>query len=178
MLALNRVNNTVALSTGNWEEILARDPITNTLHVTFNNIPAGTFVMGSPEGETGRGSDEQQHKVTISKAFYIHTTEVTQGEWKEVMGIQPWKGTSSIKEGPNYAALYVSWDEAVAYCEKLTNKKARGTVYRQQLNGSTLAGQEPIQHGALAMMKPHVAITLGTLKTLGILVSGMLTKLD
>jgi formylglycine-generating enzyme required for sulfatase activity len=54
--------------------------ITNTIGMTFNNIPAGTFIMGSPEGEEGRRDRETQHKVTISKPFYMQTTEVTQGQ--------------------------------------------------------------------------------------------------
>ena len=63
-------------------------------------IPAGTFMTGSPEDETGRGDGEPQHKVTISKDFYIQTTEVTQGQWKAVMETEPWKGKSGVKEGP------------------------------------------------------------------------------
>ena len=105
------------------------ESITNTmLDMTFNMIPAGTFLMGSPESEADREDDETQHKVTISKAFYMQTTEVTQGQWKSVMGTEPWKGEDYVKEGPNYAASYVSWDEAVAYCEKLSEKE--GKTYR------------------------------------------------
>ena len=106
-------------------EILARDSITNSIGMTFNSIPAGTFMMGSPADETGREDNEHQHKVTISKAFYMQTTEVTQGQWKAVMGTEPWKGEDYVKEGPNYAASHVSWDDAVAYCEKLSVKESK-----------------------------------------------------
>jgi formylglycine-generating enzyme required for sulfatase activity len=82
-------------------------------------------MMGSPEGEPDRRDDEYQHKVTISKAFYIQTTEVTQGQWKAMMGIEPWKGKDYVKEGPNYAASYVSWDDAIAYCKKLSEKESK-----------------------------------------------------
>ena len=102
--------------------------ITNRIDMKFNKIPAGTFTMGSPEGEEGRRDDEYQHKVTISKAFYMQTTEVTQGQWKAVMGTEPWKGKSNVKEGPNYPAVYISWDDAVAYCKKLSEKE--GKIYR------------------------------------------------
>jgi sulfatase modifying factor 1 len=105
--------------------ILAGDPITNTFGMTLNKIPAGTFMMGSPEGETGRGKNEQQHKITITKAFYMQTTEVTQGQWKEVMGTEPWKGKPYVKEGPNYAATWVSWNDAVAYCKKLSEQERK-----------------------------------------------------
>jgi len=102
--------------------------ITNTVGMKFNKIPAGTFTMGSPEGEEGRREDKTQHPVTISKPFYMQTTEVTQGQWKEVMGTEPWKGEKYVKEGANYAATYVSWDDAVAYCKKLSEKE--GKTYR------------------------------------------------
>jgi len=104
-------------------EILARAPIMNTIGMRLKLIPAGTFMMGSPETEEGRGGDEYQHTVTISKAFYMQTTEVTQGQWKDVMGTEPWN-----RRGSNYAASHVSWDDAVAYCEKLSEKE--GKTYR------------------------------------------------
>ena len=52
-------------------------------------IPAGSFRMGSPASETGRDDDETQHRVTISRSFYIGKYEVTQGEWQKVMGSNP-----------------------------------------------------------------------------------------
>jgi sulfatase modifying factor 1 len=84
--------------------------------------------MGSPEGEEGRRDNETQHPVTISKPFYMQTTEVTQGQWKEVMGTEPWKGKSFVKEGANYAATYISWDDAVAFCKQLSEEE--GKTYR------------------------------------------------
>ena len=102
--------------------------IINTIGMTLNKIPAGTFTMGSPATETDRQDNETQHPVTISKAFYMQTTEVTQGQWKEVMGTEPWKGQPQNKEGANYAASYVNWDDAVAYCKKLSAKE--GKTYR------------------------------------------------
>jgi formylglycine-generating enzyme required for sulfatase activity len=99
--------------------------ITNTIGMTLTEIPAGTFMMGSPETEGGRFFLETQHKVSITKAFYMQTTEVTQGQWKEVMG-----GTQQhiIKRGANYPVVGVSWNDAVAYCEKLSEKE--GKTYR------------------------------------------------
>ncbi len=102
----------------------ASKTITNTIGMKFNKIPAGTFLMGSPESEADRYEYETQHKVTITKAFYMQTTEVTQGQWKAVMGTEPWKGKPFVKEGPNNAASYVSWNDAVAYCEKLSEKES------------------------------------------------------
>ena len=45
-----------------------------------------------------------------------------------VMATEPWKGKSYVKEDPNYAASYVSWDDAVAYCKMLSEKE--GETYR------------------------------------------------
>ena len=98
------------------------------IEMTFKEIPAGTFTMGSPEWKADREDDETQHPVTISNPFYMQTTEVTQGQWKAVMGTEPWKGEKYVKEGANYAATYVSWDDAVAYCKKLSEKE--GKTYR------------------------------------------------
>ena len=49
----------------------------NDLGMRFVLIPAGTFLMGSPEDEVGRGDDETQHEVTLTKPFYMQITEVT-----------------------------------------------------------------------------------------------------
>ena len=108
--------------------IIELPSITNTLGMKLTLIPAGTIMMGSPESEEDRDDDEHQHQVTISKAFYMQTTEVTQGQWKAVMGTEPWKGESFVKEGANYPVTYVSWDDAVAYCKKLSEKE--GKTYR------------------------------------------------
>jgi formylglycine-generating enzyme required for sulfatase activity len=102
--------------------------IANSIGMKFNEIPAGTFLMGSPKTEKDREDNETQHAVTISKSFYMQTTEVTQGQWKAVMGTEPWKGEDDVKEGSNYPATYVSSDEALAYCKKLSEKE--GKKYR------------------------------------------------
>jgi formylglycine-generating enzyme required for sulfatase activity len=83
--------------------------ISNSLGMTFRLIPAGTFVMGSPSDELGRGSDETQYTVTISESFYIQTTEVTQGQWKAVMGNNP---SSFDSCGLNCPVEYISWEDA------------------------------------------------------------------
>ena len=54
----------------------------NDLGMRFVLIPAGTFLMGSPEDEEGRSDDETQHEVTISKPFYIQITEVTNRQYR------------------------------------------------------------------------------------------------
>ena len=51
----------------------------------LRGCPAGSFTMGSPTWEEGRSDDEVQHRVEISKGFWLGETEVTQGQWKAVM---------------------------------------------------------------------------------------------
>jgi len=52
-------------------------------------IPAGPFVMGSPSGERNRGDDETQHRVTLTRDYYIGKYEVTHAQWQAVMGSNP-----------------------------------------------------------------------------------------
>ncbi|MFM8725724.1 MAG: formylglycine-generating enzyme family protein, partial [Planctomycetaceae bacterium] len=84
--------------------------VVNTIGMKLLLIPAGTFTMGSPEGEEGRQGNETQHQVTLTKPFYMGRTEVTQGQWKKVMGMEPWKGKEYVREGDDYPAVFVSWD--------------------------------------------------------------------
>ncbi len=60
-----------------------------TTKMVFRRIPAGAFIMGSPEGELGRLDRETQHQVTLTQDFYIGVFEVTQKQWERVMGDWP-----------------------------------------------------------------------------------------
>jgi formylglycine-generating enzyme required for sulfatase activity len=63
--------------------------ITNSIKMKLVLIPRGTFTMGSPASESSRSADEEQHEVEITKPFYLGVTEVTQGQFKRVMGYNP-----------------------------------------------------------------------------------------
>ena len=91
----------------------------NSVGMEFILIPAGSFTMGSPEKEKDRGDDEKQVKVTITRAFELGKTVVTQKQWAEVMGTTPWDEYEAGK-GDNYPAVYVSWANATKFCKKLT----------------------------------------------------------
>ena len=80
-------------------------------------VEGGTFKMGSNDGY----DDEQPvHDVTLD-GYWIAETEVTQALWKAVMGED--KGWSNdYGKGPNYPAYYVSYNDAVDFCEKLNEK--------------------------------------------------------
>ena len=123
-----QTSTTVALRQQAAAEYRARAPITNTFGIILKPIPAGTFMMGSPADEKDRRNEEQQHEVTISKSFYLQVTEVTQAQWKYVMNSEPWKGKQFVKEGANYPAVHVSWDDAVAFCKTISSKE--GKTYR------------------------------------------------
>ena len=100
----------------------------NGVTMKLIRIEAGTFRMGSPETEKDRERSEgPQRQVTISKPFYMGVTEVTQAQWKAVMGTQPWDGERWTKAGGDYAASWISWDDATAFCKALS-KKTGSTV--------------------------------------------------
>ncbi|HUU91000.1 MAG TPA: SUMF1/EgtB/PvdO family nonheme iron enzyme, partial [Phycisphaerae bacterium] len=88
----------------------------------FVYIPPGTFMIGSPMSEEGRYKDETQLRVTLTEGFYLGVTEVTQRQWRAVMGSEPWSGKPYAKSGDDYAASCISWDHAMAFCEALTQK--------------------------------------------------------
>ncbi|NQT69044.1 MAG: formylglycine-generating enzyme family protein [Desulfobacteraceae bacterium] len=96
---------------------------TNALGMEFILIPAGTFVMGSPVDELNRDESEIQHKMTISKPFYIQTTEVTLKQWQTVMG----KKFLSLRRGPDTMPVTkVSWYDSIEFIKRL-NQRNQGT---------------------------------------------------
>ncbi len=101
---------------------------TNSIGMKFVLIPPGEFMMGSPESEAGRGDSETQRRVTIASPFSLGVHELTQSQYEQVMGINP-----SRFNVENYPVERVSWDVAVAFCEKLSalpEEVAAGRVYR------------------------------------------------
>ena len=94
--------------------------VTNSIGMVLIEIPAGKFTMGSPVGEKDRGKAEDQVSVKLTKPFSLGKTEVTQGQWKEVMGTEPWDGQDNVKADKDNPATYVNWDDATEFCKKLT----------------------------------------------------------
>ncbi len=94
----------------------AEKTFTNSIGMKFKLIPAGSFMMGSPENEQGRSSDEgPQHKVTLTQPYYMGIYEVTQEEYEKVIGTNP-----SAFKGARLPVESVSWDEAQDFCRKLS----------------------------------------------------------
>ena len=90
-------------------------------------VPAGSFMMGSPESEPGRGSDEgPQRRVTIAKPFAVGKFEVTFAEWDACV-----KAGQCGDEGwgnGRRPAINMSWYDAkqyVAWLSKTTRESYR-----------------------------------------------------
>jgi formylglycine-generating enzyme required for sulfatase activity len=93
-------------------------------------VPGGRFQMGSPTTESERREDETQHWVRVSD-FWMGRFEVTQAQWKAVMGSLPpemsRKGGEFSRQGGEFIGddlpvAWVSWEEAKQYCERLDEK--------------------------------------------------------
>lgn len=83
--------------------------------MTFSFIPAGSFLMGSPETEMARaGPSERLHEVRLTHGFWMAIFPVTQAQWKSVMG-----GNPSRFKGDDRPVEKVSWDECVAFCTRV-----------------------------------------------------------
>jgi formylglycine-generating enzyme required for sulfatase activity len=91
--------------------------INDEVSMAFAYIPPGTFVMGSPEDELGHRDDETQHRVMLTKGYYLGIFPVTQAQWQAVVGNNP-----SHFKGPSRPVENVSWPDAVAFCEKLSQR--------------------------------------------------------
>ena len=88
----------------------------NSFGMKFVNIPPGNFLMGSPPSERGRRKDEKRYRVTLTKGFYMQTTEVTQGQWKAVRGKNP----SRYDEcGDTCPVEKVSWSKVQEFIREL-----------------------------------------------------------
>ncbi|MFO0925716.1 MAG: bifunctional serine/threonine-protein kinase/formylglycine-generating enzyme family protein [Gemmataceae bacterium] len=109
-------------------ERLPKGPIpgeTTTVNVggvpmKFAWIPPGSFLMGSPPTEEQRSDNETQHRVTLTQGYWLGVHEVTQAQWRAVMGNNP-----SKFKGDNLPVESVSWDDCQAFCRKLGEKTGK-----------------------------------------------------
>lgn len=110
------------------DELAGRDAYRGTragdertvLGVKLRWCPAGRFRMGSPRTEPERRPGENQVDVTLSKGFWIGQFEVTQGEWKRVMGSLP--GALTAGAGDDFPVYAMNFAEAEAFGARLTEK--------------------------------------------------------
>ena len=112
--------------------------ITNTIGMRLTLIPAGTLLMGSPDDEKDADNDEKpQHPVLITRPFYLGVHEVTQAQYRAVMGkYSSWfsatGGGRDKVAGPSteqYPVESVSWLDAVTYCICLSEKEGLKPFY-------------------------------------------------
>ena len=98
---------------------------TNSIGMEFVLIPAGTFLMGSPESDRDALPNEKPaHSVTISQPFYLGKYQVTQTQWDTVMDKNP----SQFINFDNQPVDNVSWYDALAFLHQL-NELEEGRAY-------------------------------------------------
>ena len=118
-------------SLGSAFTIDAQDPkdptkeFTNSIGMKFVWIPPGTFQMGSPKEEKHRNPIETQHKVTLTKGFFMGVYTVTQDQWMKVMGGKNPSGFASDKEKLVLPVDSVSWSDCQEFLKKLREKEMK-----------------------------------------------------
>ena len=125
-----------------WAKCLKRPIVeTNSIGMKLVLIPPEEFEVGSPPSEIGRQENERQHRVRITKPFYLGAYEVTQREYQAVMGNNPsyfspegaGKDEARGQDGSQFPVENVSWDDANEFCRKLSAmaaEKSARRVYR------------------------------------------------
>jgi len=110
-------SDTVTLRAGETNRIyvkLAAVDTADILGMEFVYIPPGTFMMGSPSGEAGRNDDEGQHRVTLTKGFYMQTTEVTVGQWRAFVRETGYRSEAEKGDGA-WIWLDKKWEKKAGY---------------------------------------------------------------
>jgi formylglycine-generating enzyme required for sulfatase activity len=141
--------------------------ITNTIGMKLVLIPAGDFLMGSPDSDKDATDNEKpQHRIRITRPFYLGTTEVTVGQFRRVVeatglrteaetdgkGGYGWNEAKyAWEQGPKYTwrnpgfpqsddhpVVEVSWNDAIAFCNKLSEMEGLKPYY--QFGGGSQTG--------------------------------------
>jgi formylglycine-generating enzyme required for sulfatase activity len=114
----------------------------------FALIAPGTFRMGTPDDEQGREAVEVLRTVTISRGFYLGRHEVTQGQWRSIMGSNP----SAFQDcGPRCPVEGVTWFDVQEFLSQLNARG--GPHYRLPTEAEweyacRASGSEPFGHRA------------------------------
>jgi formylglycine-generating enzyme required for sulfatase activity len=111
---------TIATGPARW----MTEPVTGMILV---ELTPGQFAMGSPPSEAGREADERPHDVTLTTPFYLGRFEVTQHEWKTIMGTAP---SRSIACGPRCPVENVNFDDVQKFLTKLNARSAADIRFR------------------------------------------------
>jgi formylglycine-generating enzyme required for sulfatase activity len=101
--------------------------ITNTIGMKLALIPAGEFLMGSPDDDKDAAANEKpQRRMGVKRPFYLGVTEVTQGQYKAVTGENP----SHFRGSDDLPVETVSWNNVIAFCDKLSEREGLKPYYR------------------------------------------------
>jgi formylglycine-generating enzyme required for sulfatase activity len=112
------------------QSLAADDQVYNSLIL----VEGGRYFMGSPEEEKHRNSSEVLHEVSLTRDFYISKYEVTQAEWRKIMGTSPSDKRYHI--GDNCSVNMVSWYDAVEYCNRYSVLEGLIPVYSIDQNNA------------------------------------------
>lgn len=93
-----------------------RSEFQNSVGGVMLRVPAGSFIMGSPESEEGHRVWERQREVSFATDFFLGQTPVTQTQYESVMGTNP----TDHDRNPDAPIDSVWWGPADEFCEKLT----------------------------------------------------------
>ncbi|HXO18515.1 MAG TPA: formylglycine-generating enzyme family protein [Thermoanaerobaculia bacterium] len=110
------------------------------LGMRFHYAPAGSFTMGSPPYEEARTSFEEQHPVTLTRAFWIGETEVTQGQWRQLIGRNP---SFFAHCGADCPVEFVNWYEMATFANRLSERAGLPACYELSGCRGTLGGGCP-----------------------------------
>ena len=113
---------------------------TNSLGMQFAWISPGSFLMGSPAEEQGRGDNEVQHRVTLTKGFYMGVYEVTRGQYAQFVKATGYRTQAEREGGANWMTprfeqsddhpvVWISWNDAVAFADWLSAQDRDGRIY-------------------------------------------------
>ncbi|HUT36394.1 MAG TPA: SUMF1/EgtB/PvdO family nonheme iron enzyme [Planctomycetota bacterium] len=101
--------------------------ISNSVEMKLVSIPAGSFQMGQEHG--GDADERPVHRVIISTPFFLATTEVTNAQYEQFdPGHKRLRGKRGLSKGDDEAVVFVSWHDAMRFCEWLSKKE--GKPYR------------------------------------------------
>jgi formylglycine-generating enzyme required for sulfatase activity len=95
------------------------DAVVNSLGMRMVRVPAGSFPMVTAPGAPMRQQEEVEHRVTLTRAFRIAATEVTQRQWLALM-----PSNRSPQPGDDLPVTSLSWREAQEFCLKLSQREA------------------------------------------------------
>ena len=112
--------------------------VVNSLGMKMLPIPAGTFQMGSVDGEF---DERPVHQVTIRQPFLLAATEVTNAQYEQFdPKHRALRGKRDSREDDE-AVIFVSWHEAMAFCKWLTRRRGSRTVCRPRRSGNMPAAR-------------------------------------